>query len=442
MDRNRKLFHGLLCSVVVMAIALPSQAPARSGRLDSNFGTRGKVVVALDFGDPRFWYAVRVQASHMLDGGIVVAGDNLVLRFLPSGRIDRRFAQGGILRIESGGGQGFELSDLAVDPSGRIVVAGTSRPPQGAQEAMILRFKPSGMADTSFGEDGAVVTDFGVKPLPDGSLERASLRVTGVAVDAGGRIAVSGSALRAQFYCAEQGGFVGRLTADGNVDPSFGTDGSIVYEGSIMHSADGLVLDSSGAPLFFGWDGYCHGGTDTYSLFVNRLSINGSPDAGFGQEGQVAVNEYPRQIALDRSGRILVLQRHNLVRLLPSGATDGSFGKDGATAALLPGMWSGWDDLAVTRNGGVLVTGHQVHFFGKPEPRRRLVLARLNPHGELGRSFGNAGIARTRFGRPSNTVGRQVLLDGKGHAIVVGTVRNRKLSTGEGLALFRYELKP
>jgi hypothetical protein len=59
----------------------------------------------------------------------------------------------------------------------------------------------------------------------------------------------------------------------------------------------------------------------------------------------------------------------------------------------------------------------------------------------LDRDFGRAGIVRTRFGGFSDTVGRQVLLDGKGHAIVAGTVSDEELRTGEGLALYRYDLR-
>lgn len=439
-QNRRQLLYTLLGGIVAMAMVLPAQAPARSGQLDSSFGTRGRAVVALDLGDPRFWYFSKVHAARTRGGGIVVAGDNLVVRFSSDGQVDKGFAEKGILHTEAHGGEGFQLNGLAVDPLGRIVVAGSKSSP-GSLKVMVLRFTPNGVPDPSFGSDGAVVTDFGIQLLPDsGSLDQVLLSVAGMALDAKGRIVVSGSALRAVNYCTEEGAFVGRLTSNGNIDPSFGAGGAVVYDASTMHSADGLVVQQPGAPFFFGWDGYCHGDTETHPFLVNRLNIDGSPDTGFGQNGQVVVNEYPSAIALDRLGRVLVLQKHSLLRLLPSGVTDRNFGKSGTAATFLRGKWSGWDGLAVTHNGDVLVTGHQVHFFGKSQPRRRLVLAHLNPHGALDRSFGDVGIVREHLGRPSNMVGRQVLLDGNDRAIVVGSIRNRRLSTGEGVALFRYEL--
>jgi len=444
MGRNRdSLLTGLLCGILLMAVALPSRVLASSGQLDRSFGSRGRVVADIEFGNPRFWYAVKVRALHLPDDGILVAGNNLMLRYLSDGRLNKRFGEGGVLRVDTVEGQEFELSGLAIDSEGRIIVAGTSLGPPGAQKAAVFRFTSSGVLDPSFGGgDGSVVTDFGVQPLPNGSMEHAPLLVTGVAVDGSDRVVLSGAAIRAHFSCTEEGGFVGRLTAAGSVDPSFGANGVILYDASILHSAEGLVLDRSGAPFFFGRDGYCHGDGSPSPNLINRRDTNGLPDNGFGQEGQVVVSEYPRGLAVDRWGRIVVLQVQSLLRLLPSGALDRSFGQNGRAATSLRGEWSGWDGLAVDRNGGVLVTGHEARYFGGAEPRRRLALSRLTPSGTLDRSFGDAGMVRTPLGSPSNTVGRQVLLDGRGHAIVVGIARNRRLSSGEALVLLRYELKP
>lgn len=401
-------------------------------------------MAALDFGNPKFWYEVRVRAARTRSGRILVAGNNSVLRYLPSGKLDRGFAEGGVLRIENVAGQKFTLRGLAADSKDRIVAAGTVRSPRYTHSAAILRFEPGGAIDPTFGgADGAVVTDFAVPFQPEPPLFHGpQLGVTGVAVDQHDRIVVSGSAARKVSYCiAMNSGFVGRIDSQGNVDSSFGDGGVAVYEPTRLESAEGVALDSVGAPLTFG-RGYSCRETPATGPTVNRLELDGSPSSAFGQEGQAAVHPYPRGIALDGLGRIIVMEEERVQRLLPSGNPDRSFGKGGTTRALLHGTGSGLDGLAVTGNGDVLVTGHQAHHFGGREPRRRLVLARVSSHGVLDRRFGDAGVVKTGFGRPSNTVGRQVLLDGKGHAVVAGMVRNRRLSTGEGLALFRYHLKP
>jgi len=433
---------------MTLVVGLPSQAHPQPRDLDQGFGVRGKAVAALDFGNPKFWYAVHVLAAHTPNGRILVAGNNSVLRYLPSGRLDRRFAENGVLQIENvEGANKFELRGLAVDSKDRIIAAGTAESPQETRSAAILRFNPGGTVDPTFGGDGALVTDFAVPfrshpPLPWPSFKGPWIQVTGVAVDSEDRIVVSGSAAREWGYCnAVESGFVGRIDPQGNADSSFGEGGVAVYEPTRLGSAQGVVLDSTGAPLSFGRGYSCRESPATGST-VDRLEINGSPSSAFGREGLASVRPYPRGIALDGLGRIVVMERWRVQRLLPSGNLDRRFGKGGTTRTLLRGKWSGLDDLAVAQNGDMLLTGHQVHYFGKREPRRRLVLLRLNPHGMLDRHFGDGGVVKTRFGRPSNTVGRQVLLDGKGHAVVGGTVRNRRLLTGAGLALFRYDLKP
>ena len=413
-------------------------------------------MASLDFGEPRFWYGVEVQATQAPDGRILVAGKNLItgnnllLRFLPNGRNDRSFGSNGILSIKSVEGTPFDLAGLAIDSQGRIIAAGTAAAsietqPSKGNRAAVLRLMPSGAPDPTFGGgDGAIVTDFELQAQPNKSECGSfcpSLSVSGVAVDSAERIVVSGSVLRARFYCNESGAYVGRLDPQGNIDPNFGSGGTTTYEPSSMHSAEGLVLDELGAPLFFGWDGYCHGGPDFNPILVNRLDVNGSPDLSFGQSGQVVTNDFLQKMALDSSGRIVVLEGVNVRRLLPSGALDSSFARGGRTRIPLGGTQSGISDLGLTKRDGVVVVGTQVHDFHRPEPRRRLVVARLSPQGLFDKHFGNGGFARIRFGRPSNTVGRKIMLDDKGHAIVVGMVRNQRLATGEGLALYRVDLR-
>jgi uncharacterized delta-60 repeat protein len=446
-----------LCALATLALAPHAGADARTGRLDPTFGDRGRAVTALDFGNPRYWYDVRVHLALAPAGQILVAANNLLLRYLPSGRIDRTFGDNGALPLKTAEGHPFELSALTVDPDGRIVVAGTAATPlEGGgttSRAAVLRLDANGAPDPTFGGgDGASVTDLGLSAVPHNSGDCGSmcpsLSVTGASVDPNGRIVVAGSVLRATSYCGEFVGFVGRLDTQGNVDPSFGSAGAVVSEPSAMHSADGLALDASGGPLFFGWDGYCHGG-GLSPVLLQRLEANGQPDPAFGQGGELtlapepqAIDSFPLQIGLDDSGRIAILRGKSVQRLLPSGEADPSFGHNGVAAIPLRGMRSQFGDLASTPRGGFALAGTRVHYFrGRPEPRRRLVLALLGPRGRLDRHFGDAGVAGARFGLPFNAVGRQVVLDGRGHALAAGTVRNRRLPTGEGVALYRFDLR-
>ncbi len=418
------------------------EAGAKPGRLDRTFGVDGRAVATLDFGEPRFWYAVHVHLARTPRGQLLVSGDDRILRYTPNGQLDRGFASGGILAVESAEGEPFELTGLAVDAEERIVAVGDSGSPG---RVAILRFRADGTPDPDFGSgDGAVLTDFGIPPLPSPGFCSScpSLQATGVAIDSTDRIVVGGSAMRSRFYCAEVAGYVGRLDSSGALDSSFGDGGSAVYEIESVHSADGLVLDSSGGALSYGWNGYCHGDASRPRILVNRLDSDGGPNPAFGSQGQAPVSDFPRQIALDGAGRVVVLEQKALQRLLPDGTIDRSFGRGGRVTIPVPGHWGGLTGLEVASGNGLIVTGHSTRYLkSRKEPVRRLVLARVGKKGTLDMRLGRRGLVRAAFGRASNALGRDLVLDSRGRAVVAGMVRSQTLPTGEGLALYRFDLR-
>ncbi len=423
--------------------SLPGHAIAKPAPLDRSFGTNGVAVAALDFGLPKFFYAVDVHAALGPDGRTVVSGGDgmsggqTLLAYRPNGRIDRSFATEGFLRLKKvEGAPFFSLAGLAVDPQGRIVVAGSAESPR---KAAILRFLPDGTPDPSFGDgDGVAMTDFGVRP--SGATPAVTLRVTGMVVDELGRIVVSGSAVRETTgACVFESGFVGRLTIEGEVDLTFGASGAVVYDQSSIHSAEGLVLDTGGAPLFFGQATACRGNIEYDPTRVTRLDTSGGPNPRFGRSGRAEINPAALAIAPDGAGRIVVLLGQRLLRLTASGQLDRSFGRKGVATIPLAER-SRAQALAITPSDGMVVTGTQVHRrpgSSESATRRRVIIARLGPRGAVDERL---GVVKTRLGRRSDAVGRQVLLDDEDHVIVAGMVRSFRLSTGQGLALFRYDL--
>lgn len=434
-ELTRGLFFGLTVAGV-LAIAAPASALARHGQLDPDFGVRGKAVSALGFRvPPGTFYGVGVHAAVTPRGGVVASGEGQVVRFLPDGKRDRTFGTNGLLRIESVEGQEFRLDDLIVDDQGRIVVAGVVY--AGQLPAAFMRFEPNGVPDPTFGGgDGVVVTNFGLQrhfpfePGPAGIFE-----ISGIAVDPLGRISVAGSAVKGSAYCPYNEGIVARLGPDGSLDPSFGSGGVVAEpDGTTVISA--FALDRTGAPLFVGRnEGGCRGEGAT-GPGMYRLQANGSPDDAFGGAGQAMSGPGPVGITVDRSGRILVLGSDYLWRLLPSGVLDSKFGLKGK--ASLPTSTS-WTGIAVTGGGSSVLTGTRKRGPGT-SGGGQVKIARLTSLGRPDASFGNGGISTTGRRGTTNLTGRQVVLDGQGHAIVVGSVRDNRLTTGEGLAVFRYDL--
>ena len=156
--------------------------PEAAGDLDSSFGTGGKGVS--DFG-------VLASAANAIaiqsDGKLVTAGtivlpsgnDFGVARLNPDGTLDKSFAGGGVTTDFSGGDdRGFAV---AIQPDGKIVVAGTATTAQGGYDFGVARYNPDGTLDTSFGSGGKVTTDFnggedaiqGIVIMPDGKIVAA-----------------------------------------------------------------------------------------------------------------------------------------------------------------------------------------------------------------------------------------------------------------------------
>src|SRR5262249_4064465 len=78
-------------------------------------------------------------------------------------------------------------------------------------------------------------------------------------------------------------GLVTRLTADGNVDRSFGDDGYVVPPGQMEIWQ--VLVRSDGSTVLLG-EGY-------WGWTVSLLRADGSPDPDFGTNGQVSTSSFP-----------------------------------------------------------------------------------------------------------------------------------------------------
>lgn len=162
-----------------------------TGALDASFGTGGLVQQA--FGDASNAHAVAIAADgSILVGGYVVratdgtASGFLVARFRPDGRLDTTFGTGGRVIVASGGGYTNYAHKLLVQSDGKIVVVG-SRVKNPDADFMMVRLNANGALDTGFGSGGIVTTEFGGRsPV---SREEASAGV----LQADGKIVLGGS---------------------------------------------------------------------------------------------------------------------------------------------------------------------------------------------------------------------------------------------------------
>ncbi|HEX8230034.1 MAG TPA: delta-60 repeat domain-containing protein, partial [Chloroflexia bacterium] len=134
------------------------------GALDKTFGKSGKVltnVVKAEDGPEESARAVAIQP----DGKIVVVGatgiyvsDFAVLRYDTKGKLDTKFGKGGKATTDIMEQDVAEA--VAIQPDGKIVVAGHATDETAKDDFVVVRYLPNGKLDTTFGDRGKVVTNF------------------------------------------------------------------------------------------------------------------------------------------------------------------------------------------------------------------------------------------------------------------------------------------
>jgi uncharacterized delta-60 repeat protein len=289
------------------------------GSLDSTFSGDGKAFA--DFGALAQVFAGAIQP----DGKIVVAGRAFlsptrfaVARFNPDGSLDSSFGSGGKVTTDLGIGVSHEVDDLVVQPDGRIVVAGA-----GGGYFLLARYNANGSLDTSFDGDGKLVhniglsaggiSDLALQPdgriiaagggtvglvaryNPGGSLDSSfgtsgvfqhpsiSSYINGVDLLSDGRIVLSGG----RDWRAS------RLNADGSLDTTFSGTGSVLVVPSA--AAFSLLVQPDDKIVMVGNDA-TPGSSGPGTKFINaRLNSDGTFDATWG--GGAAASESSSSLA-------------------------------------------------------------------------------------------------------------------------------------------------
>ncbi len=381
--------------------ASPAGAAA-PGDPDPTFGTGGIVYYSLGSGPSP---TARLDAVALQpDGKIVVAGRGtdsnghdsfLVARLNSDGSLDPSFAVGGVFMPQLGSGSpAFSAAHaIALQPDGKILVGGEANgSPSGF---MLLRLKSNGTPDSDFGDDGKVLAD-----LPSDGPDYPI--VNALAVQPDGDIVAVGTAVFSESTHSTNELMVARMNGSyGSFDGSFGTGGAVLQQLSppsiTQHSqAYAVALQPTG--------GIVVAGSIDPGLpvpMILRLSgVNGALDPLFGDAGIVTYLPYP------------------------GGDTAGSFGGLAATPSgdLIGGGWAFGQNIAgepaaLVKLKGVDGSfdpsfgqgGKAVEFLGAgPNPSARINSVVAQPDGEIvvgGFATDANGDHRTLVGRLSSSSG-------------------------------------
>ena len=377
-----------------------------AGMVDTSFVGGAPLTRVGDSED--YAHAVTVQA----DGKVLVAGSSAspqgtrvaVVRYLRDGTLDTSFGVGG-KAVAAVGTREDVARAIAVQPDGRIVVAGLSYQRTADYDFMLVRFMPDGTPDAGFGDQGRVLTDFG----GDSDRAFALLVMPDGRIVAGGQTNVQRSSTGVDFALA-------RYLADGRLDTAFGSGGTVVapvLPGSTSDRVHGLALqtvDGSARLLAVGGDG---------DFTAARFTETGMLDASFGSGGKVA-GLFDVSIGAAHAVTVLptgeaVIAGHvghdfAAVRLMPDGRLDPRFGPaaDGRFRHAMSA--TNWDEAtAITHQAdGRLLLGGWV--FSGTGTAGNFGVLRLSAEGTLDESFGQGGVMTHAVAGSKTDMGRAIVL--------------------------------
>lgn len=275
-----------------------------------------------------------------------------------------------------------------------------------------------GDLDLTFGTSGQVTTHFG-------GFDAA----TSVAVQADGKIVAAGIADELGF---NQVFAVARYDANGALDPSFGTGGTLELPFSPGSLRVDVAIDGSGNIILAGTT-IVDAALSNSDFILMRLTPGGSLDPAFGAGGLATTDFFSQwdegnSVAIQNDGRIVVagtarrglpgqwigIADFAIARFNADGTPDTSFDVDGKTTVDFYGFDDLGNGLAIQGDGRIVVAGSASHDFGVMD----FGVVRFDANGALDASFDADGLVTTDIGMWDD--GTAVAIQADGNIVVVG----------------------
>ena len=328
-----------------------------SGNLDHSFGTGGIATTDLGGDDDEAY-----DAALLPDGGIVAVGrtdaagftklDFGVARYRPDGTPDPGFGSDGIVKTDILGG-GDQANAVAVQPDGKIVVAGFARPQRHRQR---LRARPlqrrRHARPRASAAAGIVTTDLGTQADDARALVDPARRQ---------------DRRRRQRGRGHRHSRATRPTAAST--PRSGTAATTVTDLGSDDVANGVALTADGQIVIAG---YTLGAARQPRLPARPLhaptaaSTPPSATTAPSRPTSAAATTSPRTSLVDAHGRIVLVGRATsatildmaLVRYNADGTLDTGFDGDGILTADFHGRGEFGQDLALDAAGRIVAAGY------------------------------------------------------------------------------------
>jgi uncharacterized delta-60 repeat protein len=349
---------------------------AQDGALDPTFGTGGRA-----YGTAPSLNASPTKTVVQPDGKIVIVGraanccgyDFATFRFLPNGSLDASFGGTGVVITEFAPNAWDIPTSVAVQPDGKILAAGYSD-----NDFAIVRFALDGTLDPSFNGTGKV------KRHISGSDE-----IYDILLQPDGKIVVAGvsGSLTRKVTLA-------RYLPDGTPDNSFGTGGllELPNPSGAIEIGYALARQGDGKIVVAGQSGG--------DFLVVRVTAGGQPDGSFGTNGRRVIDfggeDRAHAVALQPDGKIVAVGVKDfsmaIARLTADGALDNSFNGNGTRNLVVGGSFDTFYGVLVQQDGKIVASGSSYSTTDD------FAAVRFLSNGALDPSFGNSGVVLVDMG--------------------------------------------
>ena len=314
------------------------------GTPDLTFGTEGKVETSFALNGNDIGSSFATTVAIQPDGKIVAGGAARGLftsmslftlaRYNVDGSLDGSFGDGGKLTIFVGFGED-RINSLLIQPDGKIVAGGYADN-IGNRDFAVVRLRPNGSLDPSWGTGGKVITAFG-------SVDH---RIASLAIQSDGKIVAGGNSV------------VVRYNTNGTLDTSWGGTG-IVSTSQVVTS---VAVQPDGKVVAGGWIWL---GFESDSA-VARFNTDGTPDTTWDGDGSVvtrvgATDDEFHTVAIQSDGKVVAAgfsyYGFTIVRYNRYGALDASWGGTGIVITINEGAYR-IRDLVIQPDGKIVAAGY------------------------------------------------------------------------------------
>ncbi|MGN6566951.1 MAG: T9SS type A sorting domain-containing protein [Flavipsychrobacter sp.] len=287
----------------------------KDGSRDNTFGIKGTASIAIDSNFDCFGAAMQADGKILATGFIFTDGlyKLICIRVQTNGTLDSTFGINGASIIKAPGNNIiFSGYDVAVKPDNKIVIGATAADSFDNAVACIIKLKPDGSYDSTFGVNGMCVLK------TDSSLTS----IQGLVQLRSGKMCVVGPSIHSNNFSV--------ITANGQIDSSFGINGKASVDtlrlASLLEQADGKLLA-------FAYS------TVTFTSYLKRFTANGIIDSTWGINGLAPVNEPLEALALLPNGNFIGAgvksSNYFVSSYKPDLSYDSSFGTNGTTTVPL-----------------------------------------------------------------------------------------------------------